>query len=57
MKDEVTEEDRKAMEEWLKHNKITICPPGERSDDDSISYSWGKKKKSKSPKKVDLSEE
>ena len=57
MKDEVTAEDRKAMEEWLKHNEITICPPGERSDDDSISYSWGKKKKSKSPKKVDLSEE
>ena len=53
----MTEEDRKAMEEWLKHNEITICPPGVRSDEDSIGYSWGKKKKSKLPKKVDLSEE
>ena len=57
MRDEVTAEDKKAMEEWLKKNKVTICPPGERTDNENIGYSWGKKKKAKSPKKVDLSAE
>jgi len=54
MRDEVTSEDKKAMEEWIaKGNKVTICPPMARSDPDDVGYTWGKKKKAGAPKKVD----
>ena len=41
-----TEEDRKAIEEWLKKNEVTVCPPCERTDPDEITYIYkvGKRK-------------
>jgi len=40
-RDEVTEEDKKIMDEWLsKGNKVTVCPAGERTDPDLISHVW-----------------
>ena len=34
------------INEWLKHNKLTICPPKTRSDpSDIISKKYWKKKK------------
>jgi hypothetical protein len=50
-----TPEDQKQIDEWLAKNKVTICPPGERTSDDNIAYThgWGKKKKKVPPKKVD----
>lgn len=54
MRDEVTDEDSKAMKEWLaKGNKVTICPPCTRSDPDEVGYTWGRKKKAATPKVVD----
>tara|TARA_R110000851_G_scaffold4150_2_gene17008 strand:- start:5861 stop:6037 length:177 start_codon:yes stop_codon:yes gene_type:complete len=54
MRDEVTDEDSKAMKEWLaKGNKVTICPPMMRSDPEEVGYTWGKKKKKAAPKPVD----
>ena len=43
----VSSADKKAIEEWLKNNKVTICPPTARSDPDEIKkkYGWGSKKK------------
>ena len=43
---EKTEEDRKAIEEWLKHNKITICPPEETTPENELVYKYkaGKRK-------------
>jgi hypothetical protein len=40
------------IDEWLaKGNKITICEPGERSEEGVIGYthSWGRKKKAVPP--------
>ena len=41
-----TEEDRKAIEEWLKNNEVTICPPEERTPEDELVYIYkvGKRK-------------
>ena len=52
---ERTTEDQKQIDAWLSKNKITICPPGERTSDDNIAYThgWGKKKKKAVPKPVD----
>jgi|TARA_B110000879_G_C10717358_1_gene335250 hypothetical protein len=39
---------QEAIDEWLaKGNKITVCEPGERSEEGVIGYthSWGRKKK------------
>jgi uncharacterized protein YggL (DUF469 family) len=49
MRDKVTEEDQKAIDEWLKKNEITKCEPFERTSSDDIAYThgWGKKKKKK----------
>tara|TARA_X000000950_G_C13509365_1_gene495102 strand:- start:131 stop:289 length:159 start_codon:yes stop_codon:yes gene_type:complete len=34
-------EDKKLIKEWLaKGNKITICPPGQKSDPDKIKNVW-----------------
>tara|TARA_B100000927_G_C16101881_1_gene323541 strand:+ start:200 stop:367 length:168 start_codon:yes stop_codon:yes gene_type:complete len=41
-----TEEDKKAIEEWLaKGNKITICPPNARSEVVQNVWQRGRKKK------------
>jgi len=41
-----TEEDRKAIEEWLKNNEVTICPPEETTPEDELVYKYkvGKRK-------------
>tara|TARA_B100001057_G_C22844977_1_gene948622 strand:+ start:1049 stop:1192 length:144 start_codon:yes stop_codon:yes gene_type:complete len=41
-----TEEDEKAIKEWLKSNKITVCPPCTTTDPEEITYIYkaGKRK-------------
>jgi hypothetical protein len=48
-KQEKTPEEQKAIDQWLKSNKVTICPPMRRSDPDTIikKWGWGSKKKKK----------
>lgn len=51
-KQEVTDEDKKMMDEWLaKGNKVTICPPCTRSDPELVKnkykMGWGGNKKKK----------
>ena len=55
MRDEISDQDKKLMDEWLakKGNKITVCEPMARSEPDDIGYTWGRKKKKAAPKKVD----
>ena len=55
MRDEISDQDRKLMDEWLskKENKITVCEPMARSEPDDIGYTWGRKKKKAPPKPVD----
>lgn len=55
MREERSPEEQKQIDEWLKNNKVTVCPPGERTSDDQVGYThgWGKKKKKKVPKPVD----
>ena len=45
-KTEKTDEDKKLIEEWLKNNKVTICPPEETTPDDELVYKYkvGKRK-------------
>lgn len=54
MRDERSPEEQKQIDEWLKKNEVTICPPGARTSDDQVGYThgWGKKKKKKVPKQV-----
>ena len=42
----ITEEDQKAIDEWLKHNKITECPPEEVTPEEELVYKYkvGKRK-------------
>tara|TARA_B100000683_G_scaffold181285_1_gene174608 strand:+ start:3272 stop:3442 length:171 start_codon:yes stop_codon:yes gene_type:complete len=44
-------EEQKAIDEWLKNNEVTICPPGARSEPGEVGYTWGKKPKKKATKK------
>jgi len=48
-KEETTTEEQKMIEEWLKHNKPTICPPMTRTDPDDVKSVWkrGRKKAKK----------
>jgi hypothetical protein len=51
-----TEEDTKAIEEWLaKGNKITVCKQYERTANEDMKYTWGRRKKKVEPitKEVD----
>ena len=45
-KTEKTDEDKKLIEEWLKNNEVTICPPEEKTPDDELVYKYkvGKRK-------------
>tara|TARA_A200000159_G_scaffold37774_1_gene34004 strand:+ start:687 stop:854 length:168 start_codon:yes stop_codon:yes gene_type:complete len=46
---ETTTEEQKMIDEWLKKNKVTICPPMTRTDPDDVVNVWkkgrGRKKK------------
>ncbi len=46
-------EEQKAIDEWLKKNEVTICPPGAKSEPGEVGYTWGRKPKKKKaePKK------
>tara|TARA_B100000902_G_C27098569_1_gene807568 strand:+ start:443 stop:619 length:177 start_codon:yes stop_codon:yes gene_type:complete len=56
-RDNTTSEEQKMIDEWLKTNKPTICPPGTRTEEISYVHGWGKKKKKKEPKEVDSNKE
>ena len=46
MRYEATVQDRAAIDKWLSEgNKVQVCTPGERTDSEQITYTWGKKKK------------
>ena len=51
MRDNITEQDRKLIDEWLKNNQVTKCEQGEYTDPDDMVYTWGNKKKKKSDAK------
>jgi len=44
---EKTEEDRKAIEEWLKTNEVTICPAEETTPDEELVYKYRAGKRGK----------
>ena len=48
-REETTTEEQKMINEWLKKNKPTICPPMERTNPDDVKSVWkkgrGRKKK------------
>ena len=48
-----SESDTEAIKEWLaKGNKVTVCPPGAKSEPGEVGYTWGRKPKKKAdPKK------
>ena len=48
---EMTDKDSKAVEEWLKKNKATVCEPFARTENVTLNHGWGAKKKKKAPAK------
>ena len=44
-----TDEDQKAIEEWLKHNKITECAPEERTPEEEGVYKFRAGKRGRTP--------
>ena len=51
---EKTEADQKAIQEWLKKNKVTVCEPYARTENVQLNHGWGaKKKKTVAKKQVD----
>ena len=48
-KEETTTEEQKQIAEWLKTNKVTICPPMERTNPDDVKniYKKGRGRKKK----------
>jgi hypothetical protein len=48
---ETTEADQKAIQEWLKNNKVTVCEPYARTENVTLNHGWGAKKKKKAAKK------
>jgi len=46
-KDSKSEEDRKAIEEWLKNNEVTICPPEARTPEEEVIYTYRAGKRGK----------
>ena len=53
---ETTTEEQKMIEEWLKKNKPTICPPMERTNPDDVKNVYKKDVggRKKIPKAVDF---
>ena len=47
-----TEEDTKAIDEWLKKNKVTECPAHARTDPDDIVYTFKVGKRGRKAKEV-----
>ena len=49
LKETITSQDKILIEQWLKKNKPTTCPPMQRSDPATINkkWGWGSKKKKK----------
>ena len=41
-RDERDPEELKAINEWLKTNEVTICPPGAKSEPGEVGYTWGR---------------
>ena len=35
-RDTTTDSDRQLMDEWLKKNEVTVCPPCQRTDPENI---------------------
>ena len=48
---ERTQADTKAIQEWLKNNKVTVCEPYARTENVPLNHGWGAKKKKASAKK------
>jgi hypothetical protein len=47
-RDTTTDSDRQLMDEWLKKNEVTVCPPCQRTDPENINfYTWGRRPKKK----------
>jgi len=44
-----TEADQKAIDEWLKHNKITECAPEERTPEEDVVYKFRAGKRGRTP--------
>ena len=44
---EMTKADDKAIAEWLKNNKVTVCEPYARTENVQLNHGWGAKKKKK----------
>lgn len=57
-RDQITDDDQDIINQWLKNNEITVCPPGARTSTDDIAYThgWGKKKKKAATKKASKNE-
>lgn len=51
MREQRTEDEQRKIDEWLKNNKVTICPPNTRTEDIEYTHGWGKKKKKNPAKK------
>jgi hypothetical protein len=51
-REETTTEEQKMINEWLKKNKPTICPPMERTNPDDVKSVW-KKGRGRKKKKAD----
>ena len=47
---QTTPEEQKAVDEWIKDNKVTVCEAGAKTDPDDIEYTF-KAGKRGSPKK------
>jgi len=46
MRDIMSDEDKKAIREWLdKGNKVEVCPSGAHTPVEELTYTWGTKKK------------
>ena len=46
---QLSDQENKAIDEWLKKNKVTVCEAGEKTDPEDIEYTFkvGKRGKSK----------